>query len=110
MLVEANKIVSLRFTLKNKQGEILDDIMTEDPIEYLHGSGNILPALEAGIEGLRTGDRKSITFSDDTSPAGESYCVDVIVDDIREATSVELQQGKPELKQSDKPCGPGCCC
>jgi FKBP-type peptidyl-prolyl cis-trans isomerase SlyD len=109
-MVKANKVVSIRFTLKNSHGEILEGIMNSNAVEYLHGSGNILPALEAGIEGLHAGDRKSITFNSDDSKASDKYYIDVIIDNVREATLIELQQGKPEPKPSDRSCGTGCCC
>jgi FKBP-type peptidyl-prolyl cis-trans isomerase SlyD len=109
MIVDTDLVVSLRFTLKNKAGEILEDIMAREPVKYLHGSGNILPALEAGIQWLRAGDRKIIVFKNDVSPSGESYSIDVVIDNIREASEKELRQGKPEPKAANDACGPGCC-
>ena len=102
--------MSLRFIMKNEKGEVLEDIIDRKPVDYLHGSGNILPPLEAAVEGLQTGDRKSIVFNNDTSNTAESYYIDLVIDNVREATPFELQQGKPEPKPSDKTCGPGCCC
>lgn len=96
--------------MKNERGEVLEDIMDRQPVDYLHGSGNILPLLEAGIEGLQAGDKKSLVFNDDTSNAADSYFIDVVIDNVRKATPFELQQGKPEPKPSDETCGPGCCC
>ncbi|MFI5139639.1 MAG: hypothetical protein ACHQIM_17595 [Sphingobacteriales bacterium] len=110
MIVELNRIVSLRYTVKNNQGEVLEDIMAGDPVDYLHGSGSILPALESGVEGLQAGDIKLIVLNDDTADSGESYFIDVVIDNIREATIAELQNGNPEQKPMDKSCGSGCCC
>jgi len=110
MIVTANNVISLRFTIKNNRGEIVEDIMTSTPIDYLNGSGSILPALEAGIEGLQAGDQKSLVFSDPNLDGGENYNIDVVIDHIREATAAELQMGRPEPKAADKECGPGCCC
>jgi FKBP-type peptidyl-prolyl cis-trans isomerase 2 len=109
MEVAVNTVVSIRYVMKNAGGEILEDIMDKEPVEYLHGSGNILPGLEKGLEGLPAGFTKIIRFKiDDNSE--ENYQVNVKIDSIRSATPAEIEMGKPEPKQSDKGCGPGCCC
>lgn len=107
MKIEANMVVSLRFVMKNEAGETVEDIMQRPPVNYLHGSGNILPPLEKGVEGLTGGDSKHLEF---TIENGESYSMDVVIDNIRLATPEELEAGKPQEKKTDPACGPGCCC
>jgi FKBP-type peptidyl-prolyl cis-trans isomerase SlyD len=109
MNIEANTVVSLRFIMKNNKGDVIEDIMNQPPIDYLHGSGHILPALEAAVEGLKVGDKKLIVFKNGES-SGENYQMDVVIDSIRLATPGELKSGKPETKPKDEACGPGCCC
>jgi len=109
MNIEANRVVSLRFVMKNKDGDVIEDIMNQPPMDYLHGSGNILPALEAAVEGLKVGEKKLIVFKNGES-SGENYLMDVVIDSIRTATPSELKSGKPETKIKDEACGPGCCC
>ena len=46
MQIEKNKVVSLRYTLKNSQGELLDQADTARPFVYLHGANNIVVGLE----------------------------------------------------------------
>ena len=109
MEVAVNTVVSIRYVMKNGQGDVLEDIMDRPPVEYLHGSGNILPGLEKGLEGLPAGFSKLIKFKiDDNSP--ETYLINVKIDSIRAATPDEIESGKPEPKQTDNTCGPGCCC
>lgn len=100
-------VVALRFVMKNDAGEVMEDIMEQQPVEYLHGSGSILPSLEKGVEGLREGDNKHLDF---IMGSGENYSMDVVIDKLRPATAEELLQGKPEEKQPDGACGPDCCC
>lgn len=109
MKIETNKVVSLRFVMKNKDGDVIEDIMNQPPVDYLHGSGNILPALEAAVEGLKVGDKKLIVFKNGEG-SGENYQMDVVIDSIRLATPGELNSGKPETTQKDGACGPDCCC
>jgi FKBP-type peptidyl-prolyl cis-trans isomerase SlyD len=109
MNIEANRVVSLRFVIKNNFGDVIEDIMNKPPVDYLHGSGNILPALEAAVEGLKVGDKKLIVFKNDES-SGENYQMDVVIDGVRPASPGELKSGKPETKPKNETCGPGCCC
>lgn len=55
--VEDNKVVTFEYTLKNDNGEILDSSSKNAPLEYLHGAGNIVPGLEAEMEGKKVGDK-----------------------------------------------------
>lgn len=100
-------VVALRFVMKNEAGEVMEDIMEQPAVEYLHGCGNILPSLENGIEGLGEGDNKHLDL---IMGSGESYSIDVVIDRVRPATSTELAQGKPEERKPGGACGPGCCC
>lgn len=107
MNVTTNTVVSLRFVMKNQNGDIMENTMDQPPVEYLHGAGNILPALELGVEGLQAGDKRSIVFKMDA--VSDDYQIDMVIDAIRPATLAELKAGKPEQKPTGA-CGPGCCC
>ena len=106
MKVEAGKVVSLRFVMKNAAGDVIEDIMDQVPVEYLHGSGSIQPSLEAAVDGLQAGDAKHILFKNDSS--GEEFQIDLVVDAIRPATAEEIKEGRPQKKAEI--CGPNCCC
>lgn len=56
MLIENNKIVTIEYTLKDKDGKLLDSSESSGPLEYLHGHNNIIPGLEKALEGKRAGD------------------------------------------------------
>lgn len=107
MKIETDKVVSLRFVMRNEAGEVMEDIMEQAPVQYLHGAGNILPSLENGVEGLQAGESKHLDLM---MGSGESYSIDVVIDGIRSATPEELIEGKPEEKQPDGVCGQDCCC
>jgi len=109
MEVAANTVVSIRYVMKNAAGDIMEDLMDKAPVEYLHGSGNILPGLEKGLEGLPAGFTKIIRFKIDDH-SDENYLLNVKIDSVRAATPAEIEKGKPEPNQTDNSCGPGCCC
>ncbi len=53
-------VVSLTYTLKLQNGEVIDYSDAEDPLEYLHGADNIIPGLERELTGLKVGDSKDV--------------------------------------------------
>lgn len=60
MKIEAKKVISFHYTLKNEAGKILDSSMQGSPLEYLHGAGNIIPGLEKELLGLEPGAKKHV--------------------------------------------------
>ncbi len=54
-------VVSLNYVL-TVGGEVLAQTDDGDPMEYLHGVGEILPGLEAALEGKEVGDKFSVTL------------------------------------------------
>jgi FKBP-type peptidyl-prolyl cis-trans isomerase SlyD len=60
MRVEKNKVVSIHYTLRDESGEILDTSRGRDPLNYIHGSGQIIPGLEKALEGKAAGDDLSV--------------------------------------------------
>ena len=50
MQIEKNKRVSIDYTLKDENGEILDSSENGTPLEYVHGYGNLIYGLEKELE------------------------------------------------------------
>jgi FKBP-type peptidyl-prolyl cis-trans isomerase SlyD len=59
-MIENNLVVSMNYTLKDEQGNVLDS-SSNGPLEYLHGHQNIIPGLEKALAGLAIGDKKQVT-------------------------------------------------
>ena len=57
------KVIGFHYTLKNDAGEVLDSSEGRDPMLYLAGSGQILPALDAAINTLPIGEAKSVSLA-----------------------------------------------
>jgi FKBP-type peptidyl-prolyl cis-trans isomerase SlyD len=53
--VTTNRVVGLSYTLHNDAGELLDQAGGDELLWYLHGHGNLLPTVEARLEGLLAG-------------------------------------------------------
>ena len=63
MKITKNSLVTLEYTLKDKDGEILDSSTEMGPLEYIHGYGMIVPGLETALMGKDDGDKLSVTVA-----------------------------------------------
>ena len=56
-------VIGFHYTLKNDAGEVLDSSDGGDPMLYLAGTGQILPALDKELAVMSVGDKKSVTLA-----------------------------------------------
>jgi FKBP-type peptidyl-prolyl cis-trans isomerase SlyD len=56
MQIALNTVASIDYTLTDDDGQVLDSSDGREPLSYLHGAGNIIPGLEAALEGKTSGD------------------------------------------------------
>jgi FKBP-type peptidyl-prolyl cis-trans isomerase SlyD len=49
--------VAMHYTLTNAEGEVLDSSEGQDPLTYLHGTGGVIPGLEAALLDKAEGDQ-----------------------------------------------------
>ncbi len=57
MKIEKGKVVAFHYALVNAEGEVLDGSRDGQPLPYLHGHNNIVPGLEAALDGREAGER-----------------------------------------------------
>ena len=62
MKITANSVVEFSYELE-VDGQVVDQCPKERPLDYIHGTGGLLPKLEAHIEGMEPGDTFDITLS-----------------------------------------------
>jgi FKBP-type peptidyl-prolyl cis-trans isomerase SlyD len=58
-----NKVVSIHYTLRDDDGDVIDSSAGSEPLEYLHGHGGIVPGLEAALTGKAAGDKLKVTVA-----------------------------------------------
>lgn len=63
MRIQSDCVVHLRYTLKDDQGELLEEVDITEPFIYLHGYENIIPGLEEALDGLEPGDTFQVTLN-----------------------------------------------
>jgi len=59
LMIAENKVVSFHYTLTNDEGDVLDQ-SDKEPLEYLHGAGNIVPGLEKALDGRKVGEKLQV--------------------------------------------------
>ena len=89
--VPAARVIAFNYVLKNTQGDVLDKSETNQPLPFLEGRQQIIPALERVIALLSEGDKKQITLT-----AEEGYG-EFRQDMIMEVPKEELAHIKLEL-------------
>lgn len=61
-------VVSLDYTLRLDDDQIIDTSQGREPLEFIQGQGHIIPGLERELYGMGVGDHKQVTVS-----AAEGY-------------------------------------
>jgi FKBP-type peptidyl-prolyl cis-trans isomerase SlyD len=56
--VSDGKVISLEYTLKLDNDEIVDTNVGKDPLSYTQGAHQIIPGVEAALEGMEVGQAK----------------------------------------------------
>ena len=62
MKIGTNKVVEFTYELE-VDGNIVDRTTKERPLDYIHGTGNLLPKLEEHIEGMEPGATFDVTLA-----------------------------------------------
>ena len=62
MKIEQNNVVEFCYELE-VDGQVVDKTTKEKPLDYIHGTGSLLPKLEAHIEGMEPGATFDVTLS-----------------------------------------------
>lgn len=62
MKVEKNKVVAVSYELQ-VEGKLADKAGSEAPLEYIHGTGMLLPKFEAALEGKEPADSFAFTLT-----------------------------------------------
>jgi len=68
MQIANETAVSIHYTLTNDAGKQLDNSRGQDPLVYLHGSGQIIPGLENALLGKNVGEKFVVTI-----PPADAY-------------------------------------
>ncbi|MBL7809345.1 MAG: FKBP-type peptidyl-prolyl cis-trans isomerase [Saprospiraceae bacterium] len=70
MTIELNKVVEVHYTLNEgtAEGQLVESTQGGTPLAFIYGIGMMIPAFEANLAGLKTGDTFAFGI-----PAAEAY-------------------------------------
>jgi len=63
MTIRSDSVVSVHYTLKGDDGQVIDRSAPGDPLTYLHGHGQLISGLERQLEGRAAGDKLNVTIA-----------------------------------------------
>ena len=100
MQIETNKVVSIDYTLKDDDGNVLDSSQNSEPLSFIYGNGSIIPGLEKALDGKDTGDEISVTVEPEEGYGqyDDSLIIQVTKDKFQDPDNV--QEGMQVQAQS----------
>ena len=102
MQISKNKVASIHYTLKDKNGEIIDSSEESKPLSYIQGLGNLIPGMERGLEGKIAGDTVSLIIAPEDAYGirDDQYLSVIPLDNFPDKESVK--PGVQFVAQSDQ--------
>ena len=62
------RYVAIHYTLTDKNGQLLESSIGEEPLTFVEGTGQVLPKLEGAVLQMKPGDKKKVFI-----PSTEAY-------------------------------------
>lgn len=86
------RVFAFNYILKSSTGEILDASDESQPLPFLEGAGQIIPALEKQILLLTEGDKKTISLTSEEAygPLRENLIMDVDAKELEHISGLEI--------------------
>jgi FKBP-type peptidyl-prolyl cis-trans isomerase SlyD len=60
-VIQAGSAVAFHYTLTDESGAVIDSSKGKEPMQYIHGRGQIIPGLEKELAGMAVGAEKKVT-------------------------------------------------
>lgn len=92
MTIAKNKVVAIDYTLTNGAGDIIDSSKDNGALYYIQGIGNLIPGLEAKLEGRAVGDNLKVVIApkDGYGEREESLCQTVPRSQFENGGEIEI--------------------
>lgn len=102
MQIGKNKVATIDYTLTNAEGAVLDSSEGGEPMAYIQGIGNLIPGLEAALEGKSVGDALQVTIQPEQAYGVRDEDLVQVVDRSAFQGMRELEVGMQFHAQSDR--------
>ena len=95
MPLKENQVVSINFTLKDNDGNVIQTTTKEEPFSFLSGNEQILPKLEENIGGMLIGSKKTVVLDPENAYGNfsESAVRTVNKSEFPEGTELKIGMG-----------------
>lgn len=90
LMISNNSVVSINYTLKDDEGQVLDSSEGKEPLQYLHGNNNLIQGLEKELVGKTTGSKFEASIAPEDA-YGERR------DDFIQVVTKEMFQGVEDV-------------
>ena len=91
LMIGKHSVVSIHYTLKGDDGEVMDSSEGGEPLAYLHGANNLIPGLEDELQGKTAGSKFQTTL-EPKDAYGD------VNDDFVQTISKQMFQGAEEVQ------------
>ncbi|MCB1327054.1 MAG: peptidylprolyl isomerase [Spirochaetales bacterium] len=65
MQIDKHSVVTINYTLKDNEGNVIDTSEGNEPLTYLHGVGQLVSGLENALQGKQENDQVSVKIPPD---------------------------------------------
>lgn len=93
MTITQDTFVSINYTLKNKDGQVIDSSNGGEPLEFIAGRGFLIAGLEKELEGKKAGDKFSAIIPPAEAYGEYSNQLKISVPKTQFDTDVEIEVG-----------------
>jgi len=101
MKIAPNKVATLHYTLKDDKGALIESSVGNEPLAYIHGTGNLIPGLEEKLEGKQAGDKLSAVIKPEDAYGERDEEMIEVVEKAEFDAGEELEVGK-EFQYDDE--------
>jgi FKBP-type peptidyl-prolyl cis-trans isomerase SlyD len=93
MQIQKDSVVTIHYTVKDAEGQLIDSSDGQEPMAYLHGAGNIVEGLEAALEGQSVGAHVEVTLKPEQAYGSyQPKLVQQLARKVFEGASIEVGQ------------------
>lgn len=94
-------VVIIQYTLRDGDGNVLDQSTPDDPLAYLHGADNIVPGLEKTLTGKAIGDQVKAEVAPEEGYGPHNPALTQVVPRSAFPAGADIQEGMQFVAESD---------
>lgn len=103
---KTNDTVKVHYTGKLTSGEVFDSSLNREPLQFVLGSGQMIPGFDSAVNGMELNEKKTVTIDSDQAygPMNDELVQDIpktqLPDDLKPEVGQTLVATGPEGQQT----------